>query len=210
MSSILSTAELWTPADACTNGRQMCFLPEPRARGFRLNFIQTPLRGAFVVELDRLEDARGFFARSFCRDEFIAKGLSPDVSQCNVSCNRARGTLRGLHYQAPPNEEVKLVRCTRGAVWDVIVDLREGSATRLSWHGLELNQDNRLALYIPEGFAHGFQTLVEDTEVLYQISESYHPESARGLRWDDPTLRIAWPIVDPILSDRDRSYPLLP
>jgi dTDP-4-dehydrorhamnose 3,5-epimerase len=175
-----------------------------------LKFLPTPLAGAYVVELERIEDERGFFARSFCQEEFRKQRLKPAIAQCNVSWNRRRGTLRGLHYQATPHEEAKVVRCTRGAIWDVIVDLREGSPTRWRWHAQELNADNRLAFYVPEGFAHGFQALADDTEVLYQMSESYHPDLARGLRWDDPKLGIRWPLPDPILSPRDRSYALLP
>ncbi len=175
-----------------------------------MKFLPTPLAGAYVVELERIEDERGFLARSFCQNEFRRHGLTPAIAQCNVSWNHKRGTLRGLHYQAAPHEEAKVVRCTRGAVWDVIVDLREGSLTRLRWHAQELNGDNRLAFYVPEGFAHGFQTLADDSEVLYQMSESYHPGLARGLRWDDPRLGIEWPLPDPILSARDRSYALLP
>lgn len=175
-----------------------------------MKFAPTPLAGAFVVEIERLEDDRGFFGRSFCQEEFRAHGLSPVVAQCNVSWNRRRGTLRGLHFQASPHAEAKLVRCTRGVIWDVIVDLREGSPTRLRWHALELNAENRLALYVPEGFAHGFQTLADDSEVLYQMSEAHHPNLARGVRWDDPALAIKWPLSVPILSERDRSYPLLP
>ncbi|MGH8687222.1 MAG: dTDP-4-dehydrorhamnose 3,5-epimerase [Burkholderiales bacterium] len=169
-----------------------------------------PLAGAFAIELERLEDERGFFARSFCAEEFRRHGLNPAVAQCNVSWNHNRGTLRGLHYQAAPHEEAKVVRCTRGAIWDVIVDLREESATRLRWHAAELNAANRLALYVPEGFAHGFQTLADDAEVLYQMSVPYQPELARGLRWDDPKLAICWPLPGPTLSERDRSYALLP
>ena len=169
-------------------------------------FEPAPLQGAFVLRLERREDERGFFARSFCESDFRAHGLNPAVAQCNVSWNRRKGTLRGLHYQAKPHEEAKLVRCTRGAVWDVIVDLREGSPTRLRWHALELSADNRLALYVPEGFAHGFQTLQDDCEVLYQMAESYHADLARGVAWNDPRLGIAWPIAEPILSERDRSY----
>lgn len=169
-----------------------------------------PLAGAYLLSVSPLEDARGYFARTFCRDEFTAHGLSPVVAQCNVSWNRHRGTLRGLHYQAAPHGEAKLVRCTRGAVWDVMVDLRDESPTRLKWYGVELSAENRLAVYIPEGFAHGFQSLVDDTEVFYQMSESYHPDLARGVRWDDPALGIHWPLAEPILSERDRTYPLLP
>lgn len=179
-------------------------------QGARLKFLPTPLAGAFIVELERLGDERGFFARSFCREEFRKHGLRPAIAQCNVSWNRSRGTLRGLHYQAMPHPEAKVVRCTRGAIWDVAVDLREGSATRLRWYALELNAENRRALYVPEGFAHGFQTLADDTEVLYQMSESYYPDLARGVRWDDPRLGITWPVPDPILSERDQSYAPLP
>ena len=174
-----------------------------------MKFVPTPLEGAFVVEPELIEDERGFFARSFCRDEFRARGLDPAVVQCNISFNSKRGTLRGLHYQAKPHEEAKLVRCTQGVIWDVIVDLRESSATRYRWFAVELNSNNRRALYVPAGFAHGFQTLADDSEVLYQMSEFYHPESARGLRWDDPVIGISWPSADPVLSPRDRSYPLL-
>jgi dTDP-4-dehydrorhamnose 3,5-epimerase len=175
-----------------------------------LKFLPTPLAGAYVVELERVEDERGFFARSFCQEEFRRQGLKPAIAQSNVSWNRKRGTLRGLHFQAVPHEEAKVVRCTRGAIWDVIVDLRQGSPTRLRWHAQELNADNRLAFYVPEGFAHGFQTLADDSEILYQMSEPYYPELARGVRWDDPRLGIKWPLPEPILSDRDRSYALLP
>jgi dTDP-4-dehydrorhamnose 3,5-epimerase len=163
-----------------------------------------------LVELERMEDERGFFARSFCQEEFRRHGLDPAVAQCNVSWNRSRGTLRGLHYQAAPHEEAKVVRCTRGAMWDVIVDLRDGSPTRFKWFGAELTAQNHRALYVPKGFAHGFQTLADDTEVLYQMSESYHADLARGVRWDDPKLAIRWPLPDPILSERDRGYALLP
>ena len=174
-----------------------------------MNFAPTPLAGAFVVNLARIEDERGFFARSFCQEEFRALDLSPLVAQCNVSWNLRKGTLRGLHYQAKPHEEAKLVRCTRGAIWDVIVDLRDDSPTRLRWHAVELSADNRRAFYVPEGFAHGFQTLEDESEVLYQMSESYHPQLSRGVRWDDPKLAIQWPLPDPVMSDRDCAYPLM-
>jgi dTDP-4-dehydrorhamnose 3,5-epimerase len=175
-----------------------------------MRFVPTPLEGAFAVEIEPIEDERGFFARSFCQEEFRAHGLDPVVAQCNVSFNQRRGTLRGLHYQDKPHEEAKLVRCTLGAIWDVIVDIREASPTRHRWYATELTAENRRALYVPRGFAHGFQTLVDDSEVLYQMSEFYHPESSRGLRWDDPALGVAWPLPDPILSSRDRAYSLLP
>ena len=173
-----------------------------------MRFTETPLAGAFLVEMEPTADERGSFARSFCQNEFRSRGLDPVVAQCNVSHNRKRGTLRGLHYQAPPHEEAKLVRCTRGAIWDVIVDLRAGSKTRLKWFGEELTAENRRALYIPRGFAHGFQTLADDAEVFYQMSEFYHPECARGIRWDDPAIGIRWPLADPIVSERDRGLPL--
>jgi len=161
------------------------------------------------VEPELLEDERGSFARSFCQGEFRAHGLDPVIAQCNISFNKRRGVLRGLHYQVKPHEEAKLVRCTRGAIWDVIVDLREGAPTRYRWFATELTADNRRALYIPRGFAHGFQTLADNSEVFYQMSEFYHPESARGVRWNDPKIGIAWPLADPVVSPRDRSYPLL-
>lgn len=174
-----------------------------------MKITETPLGGAFTVKPDLIEDDRGFFARSFCQHEFQAAGLDPIVAQCNISFNRKRGTLRGMHYQIRPYEEAKLVRCTRGAIFDVIVDIREGSSTRFNWFGVELNAENHLALYIPAGFAHGFQTLADDSEVLYQMSEFYHAESARGLRWDDPRVGISWPVADPVMSPRDSAYPPL-
>jgi dTDP-4-dehydrorhamnose 3,5-epimerase len=174
-----------------------------------LKFLATPLAGAYVIELEPIEDERGHFARSFCQNDFRAHGLDPVVAQCNVSFNRRRGTLRGLHYQAEPHAEAKLVRCTRGAVWDVIVDLRKHSPTLRQWFAAELTAANCRSLYVPDGFAHGFQTLVDDTEVLYQMSEFYHPESARGVRWDDKSLAIQWPVKAAIISPRDRMYPSL-
>lgn len=174
-----------------------------------MKFVPTPMEGACVVELQQLDDERGFFARSFCRQEFEARGLNPDIAQCNVSFNRLRGTLRGLHYQAEPYSEAKLVRCTQGAIWDVIVDLRPESPSFRRWHAVELSAASRLALYVPEGFAHGFQTLADDSEVLYLMSQFYRPDAARGLRWDDPVLAINWPVADPQVSERDRGFPLL-
>jgi dTDP-4-dehydrorhamnose 3,5-epimerase len=170
-------------------------------------FGATPLAGAVVVDLERREDERGFFARSFCRREFEAHGLDPDVLQCNVSFNRRRGTLRGLHWQEAPHGEAKLVRVTRGALWDVIVDLRPDSPTYCRWFGVELTSDNRRALFIPSGFAHGFQTLGDDVEVFYQMSAFYVPEAQRGVRWNDPAFGIEWPILPPFLSERDATYP---
>lgn len=174
-----------------------------------MKFEQSPLVGAFIVDLMLLEDERGFFARSFCQDEFVAHGLNPEVAQCNVSFNSKRGTLRGMHFQCHPHSEDKLVRCTQGAIWDVIVDLRPGSATFCKWFGVELSGTTRRALYVPKGFAHGFQTLVENSEVLYMMSERFHPESARGVRWDDPAFGIDWPIENPSLSEKDRGFALM-
>jgi dTDP-4-dehydrorhamnose 3,5-epimerase len=169
-------------------------------------FRETKLPGAFVIEPERLEDERGFFARTWCEREFRAHGLNPRLVQCNVSYNRARSTLRGMHYQAAPHEEAKLVRCTMGAVHDVVVDLRPDSPTFRQWVAVELSARNRTMLYVPEGFAHGFQTLEDDTEVFYQMSELYHPECARGVRWDDPAFGIEWPLPPRALSERDRQY----
>ena len=172
-------------------------------------FTELALRGAFIVDMEPRKDDRGSFARAFCREEFSRHGLKTEVAQCNVSVNRRKGTLRGMHYQVPPKAEAKLVRCARGAVHDVIVDLREDSPTFLRWEAVKLTGDDSRMLYIPEGFAHGFQTLVDDAEVFYQMFESYSPEHARGVRWDDPALGIEWPFPDPIVSERDRAYPLL-
>ena len=170
-------------------------------------FTPTPVQGALVVELERLEDERGFFARSFCPRAFAEHGLDSRLAQCNVSYNARRGTLRGLHYQAAPHGEAKLVRCTQGTVWDVVVDLRRESPSFRRWHAVELSAANRRALYVPDGCAHGFQTLTDDAEVLYLMSEFHHPESARGLPWNDPAFGIEWPLPDPILSPRDRGFP---
>lgn len=169
-------------------------------------FTETQLKGAYVIDLEPREDERGFFARTWCAQEFETLGLNPRVVQCNISFNKKRGTLRGMHYQADPYKEAKLVRCTRGAIYDVIIDLRVASPTFRQWLSIELTAENRRAVYIPEDFAHGFQTLAEDTEVFYQMSEFFHPECARGIRWDDPMFRIEWPIANVIISQKDNSY----
>lgn len=153
------------------------------------------------------EDERGFFARTFCVREFEAMGLNTRVVQCDTSFNKARGTLRGMHYQVPPMAEVKLVRCTMGAIYDVAVDLRADSPTYCQWYAAELTSENRAALYIPEGMAHGFQTLEDKTEVFYQMSEFSAPEYSRGVRWDDPAFLIEWPVPDPIVSEKDSELP---
>jgi len=170
----------------------------------------TPLSGACLVRLEPIEDERGFFARAVDAEAFQAQGMASRFPQCSLSFNRRKGTLRGLHYQAPPDMEAKLVRCVRGAVFDVIVDLRAGSPTFGRWWGTELSADNRLAVYVPEGFAHGFQTLVDASELYYQISVAYVAEASRGLAWDDPALAIAWPDrAGAIASERDRAHPRL-
>ncbi|MFO7667387.1 MAG: dTDP-4-dehydrorhamnose 3,5-epimerase [Desulfobacterales bacterium] len=171
-------------------------------------FIETKLQGAFIIDVQRMEDDRGFFCRSFCRHEFSKFGLNPEIAQCNISFNRHAGTLRGMHYQVEPHAEDKIVRCTRGGLYDVIIDLRKESPTYKQWTALELTEDNRRMIYIPKGCAHGFQTLVNNTEVFYEMSEFYHPESAIGIRWNDPVFGIQWPRVERlIISDRDRNWP---
>ena len=172
-------------------------------------FSETGLKGAFIIEPERLEDKRGFFARTFCQEEFDAHGLNSRFVQCNISFNKKKGTLRGMHYQAAPYEEVKLVRCTMGATYDVIIDLRPHSPTYKRWVPVELGANNRTTLYVPKGFAHGFQTLEDNTEVFYQMSEFYHVECARGVRWDDPAFGIKWPLEPQCISPQDASYPFI-
>ena len=169
-------------------------------------FNETKLKGAFVIDIEPFEDERGFFARSWCRKEFEAHGLNPDLVQCNISFNKKKGTLRGMHYQAPPHEEAKLVRCTMGAIYDVIIDLRNNSETYKKWIACELSAENRRMLYVPAGCAHGFQTLEDNTEVFYQMSEFYHPECATGVRWNDPAFSIDWPDDVRLISARDKCY----
>jgi dTDP-4-dehydrorhamnose 3,5-epimerase len=170
-------------------------------------FTETRLKGAFIIEPEKLEDARGFFARIWCQREFERHGLNPRLAQCSVSFNRTKGTLRGIHYQATPCEEAKLVRCTRGSIYDVMIDLRPESPTYKQYVGAVLTAENRRALYVPEGFAHGFLTLDDNTEIVYLISEFYSPEHSRGVRWDDPAFGIDWPTAPTTMSLRDRSYP---
>jgi dTDP-4-dehydrorhamnose 3,5-epimerase len=170
-------------------------------------FIPTALPGAFVIEPEPASDSRGLFARTWCRRELAAQGLDTELAQSSTSFNKRKGTLRGMHCQAAPFAETKIVRCTRGAIHDVIIDLRPDSATYLRHVAVVLTAEDRKALYVPKGFAHGFQTLEDDTEVLYQISEFYSPEHSRGVRWDDPAFGIAWPQDDRTMSERDRSYP---
>ena len=171
-----------------------------------MTFGETRIGGVWVIRPDRIEDERGFFARTWDHDEFAARGLSASVAQCSISFNRRRGTLRGLHYQEAPHEESKLVRCTSGAIFDVAVDLRPDSPTFRGWVGVELSADNRLALYIPEGCAHGFLTLEDAAEVHYQMTKHYVPDAGRGVRWDDPAFGIEWPGEVAVISERDRTY----
>ncbi len=171
-------------------------------------FNPTKLKGAYLIELEKREDERGFFARSWCQREFEAHGLNPRLVQCNISFNKKKGTLRGMHYQAPPYQEAKLIRCTAGAIYDVIIDLRQNSETYKEWIAVELTAENRKMLYVPEGFAHGFQTLMDNTEVFYQMSEFYIPPYSRGIRWNDPQFKIIWPEAEErVISLKDQTYP---
>jgi dTDP-4-dehydrorhamnose 3,5-epimerase len=169
-----------------------------------MKFIETELKGAFLVDLELLEDERGFFARTYCRKEFEQHGLTTDWVQCNLSYNKRKGTLRGLHYQIAPHAEAKLVRCIRGAIYNVIVDLRPDSLTYCRWISAELSAENRKMIYIPQGLANGFQTLLDHTEVFYQMSEFFAPEYARSVRWNDPQFKICWPEAERTISERDR------
>ncbi|HZF65087.1 MAG TPA: dTDP-4-dehydrorhamnose 3,5-epimerase [Chitinophagaceae bacterium] len=170
---------------------------------------ETPIEGAYVITIEKKEDERGFFARAFCRNEFEAAGLATDLVQANVSFNYKKGTLRGMHMQLPPRGETKLVRCTRGAIYDVVADVREGSGTFKRWFGLELTSQNHRMLYVPEGCAHGYITLEDETEVMYQVSQFYTASAERGYRWDDPAFNIKWPIPPEIISAKDKSHPFL-
>ncbi|HLO47422.1 MAG TPA: dTDP-4-dehydrorhamnose 3,5-epimerase [Kamptonema sp.] len=173
-----------------------------------MKFTETKLKGAYIIETELIKDERGFFARSWCQTEFTERGLNPHLVQCNISFNYKKGTLRGMHYQAKPYEEAKLVRCTMGAIYDVIIDIRPESPTFKQWFAVELTAENRKMLYIPEGMAHGFQTLVDNSEVFYQMSEFYHSNSATGLRWDDPIFGIVWPDSSQcVISEKDRNLP---
>jgi dTDP-4-dehydrorhamnose 3,5-epimerase len=170
-------------------------------------FKKTNLVGAYIVEIQRLEDERGFFARSFCQREFQEHGLNPNLAQCNISYNKVKGTLRGMHFQAMPFQEAKLVRCTQGAIHDVIIDLRPDSPTCMHHFTIKLTAEEHNALYVPEGFAHGFLTLAPETCVFYQMSEFYAPGYARGFRWDDPAFNLKWPAEIEMISERDANYP---
>jgi dTDP-4-dehydrorhamnose 3,5-epimerase len=174
-----------------------------------MKFSETALPGLRVIDLELREDERGFLARTYCDDEFAAHGLNTRWPQCNLTLTRKRGMVRGMHFQAEPKPEIKLIRCAAGAIYDVLVDVRRGSPTFGHWAGFELTAQNHRMLYVPGGFAHGFQCLTDNCEVFYQMSEFYVPKLARGVRWDDPQVGIQWPLANPILSERDRKLPLL-
>lgn len=174
-----------------------------------MKFTQVTIPGVWVIDVEPREDARGFLARTYCEQEFAAHGLNTHWPQCNITLTKHRGTIRGLHFQADPRPEIKLIRCAVGAIWDVLVDVRRNSATFGKWEAFDLTGQNRRSLYVPGGVAHGFQCLQDNSEVFYQMSELYFPELARGVRWDDPQIGIRWPLPNPVLSDRDRALPLL-
>jgi len=174
-----------------------------------MKFVKTSLTDAYVIEIERKEDERGFFARTLDKKSFTDLNLDVDLFQNNISFNKKAKTLRGMHYQKFPNEEVKIVRCTKGKIFDVIIDLRPNSNSYKKWFGLELTSENHKMLYIPKGFAHGFLTLDDDSEIFYQMSDCFVPESALGIRWNDPSIGINWPFTPSIISDRDNSYPLI-
>jgi dTDP-4-dehydrorhamnose 3,5-epimerase len=169
-------------------------------------FTETELKGAYVVEMEPIRDDRGFFSRTWCRKKFAEQGLNSDLVQCGISFNNRKGTLRGMHFQAKPHQEAKVVRCTSGAICDVIIDLRKDSVTFMRWIAVELSAENRKMLYIPEGIAHGFLTLVDDTEVFYQMSDFFAPEFARGVRWNDPCFLVRWPAPVKVVSPTDQNW----
>lgn len=181
---------------------------DSRAPGLSVKFIETSLPGAYIIELEPVVDERGFFARTWCESEFLRHGLNAELKQCNLSLSKKNGTLRGMHYQSAPHQEAKLIRCIKGAIYDVIIDLRQNSTGYKRWIAVELNASDRLMLYVPEGFAHGFQTLEDNTEVFYQMSEFYVDQASRGIRWNDPQFDIEWPKTSMrIISGRDSQYP---
>lgn len=172
-----------------------------------MEFQKTLLEGAFIVKVKRLEDERGYFGRVFCEDEFKDQGLDPKIVQANMSTNKLKGTLRGMHYQNEPYQETKFIRCVRGSLFDIIIDLRETSATYMQSFGVELSEDNAKALYVPRGFAHGFITLKDNTTALYMVSQRYHPDAESGIRWNDPLFKLDWPIEPICVSSKDQTWP---
>jgi len=173
-----------------------------------MKFIETELKGAYIIELEPIEDERGFFARTFCQEEFKKAGIEFTIVQCNISYNKKKGTIRGMHYQDLPYPEAKIVSCIKGKIYDVVIDLRPHSPTFGKWISVELDDKNFRMLYVPKFFAHGFQTLEDDTIVFYQMSEFYHPECARGIRWNDPFFNIKWPLEPTVISEKDKNWPL--
>lgn len=186
-------------------GRKICCF-DSGGEGFFLNFKETKLKGSFIIELEKITDERGFFARTWDKKIFSKKGINSNLVQCNVSFNKKKGTLRGMHYQAEPYEEAKLVRCIRGRVYEVMIDLRKNSETFMKWMGVELSSENYKMLYVPEGFALGFQTLEDDTELFYQMSQFYMPECSRGILWNDESFKISWPSKVTVISKKDLSF----
>jgi dTDP-4-dehydrorhamnose 3,5-epimerase len=172
-----------------------------------MEFDETSLKGAFIVRVKKIEDDRGYFGRAWCCDEFLDHGLNPRMVQLNVGFSRLRGTVRGMHYQLRPHAEAKFIRCTRGAIFDVVIDLREDSPTFGQWHGEELTAENGMMIYAPEGFAHGYQTLLDDSEMYYFTSAAYAPKAAHGIRFDDPIVAIRWPLPVSLISEQDRNWP---
>lgn len=186
-------------------GRGVC-RSYSKCENFVMIFKETKLKGAFIIEPEPIKDERGFFARTYCQKEFEAHGINSKLVQCNISFNAQNGTLRGMHYQDKPHQEAKLVRCSKGAIYDVIIDFRPESSTYKQWVAVELTSMNYKMLFIPEGFAHGFKTLEDNTEVFYQMSEFYHPKYARGVLWNDPAFGINWPGGEQIVSPKDSQY----
>jgi dTDP-4-dehydrorhamnose 3,5-epimerase len=172
-----------------------------------MTFSETPLNGSYIIDIVKIEDERGFFGRSFCRREMEERGLNGGIMQANTSFTHKRGTLRGLHYQDAPYQESKLIRCVRGAIYDVIIDLRPGSPTFRQWTSVELSQENYRMFYIPEGFAHGYMALTDNVEVYYNVSAFYTPGAEKGIRWDDPGFMIRWPFEPVVISEKDRHHP---
>jgi dTDP-4-dehydrorhamnose 3,5-epimerase len=172
-----------------------------------MNFTETPLAGAFIIDVQVIEDERGFFARTWAAEEFQRRGIDPTLFQCNLAWNKRKGTLRGMHFQRPPFQEVKIVRCTRGAVLDVIIDLRRDSPTFRQWTSVELDADSRRMLYVPKGLAHGYLTLTDDVEVYYHVSAQYEPTHATGVAWNDRAFGISWPFPPTVISEKDRGWP---
>lgn len=170
-------------------------------------FNKIPLEGAMIIEMEKIEDNRGYFARCYCNKEFSKMGLESSIKQCNLSENYKKGTIRGMHYQSQSFAEDKIVRCCRGAVYDVIVDLRKSSSTYLNWYGVELSEENQKMMYAPKGVAHGFQVLEDNSTLFYMITEYYNPKAGRGVRWNDPAFNIKWPLEVTEISDKDKSYP---